>query len=145
MKTRLFQVPSRGRLQPHAQGGIVFLWNFIQFMVTPHIRGVLLWLTGFLDLVFAILLTIGCALAGSFLPGTLGGCSNASTWRNTPDGRNLFMELSGKGQDWPNSFTKGLSWKHQGFVAGMKEQARQGATSECQSLMSVWILTIVVM
>ena len=99
------------------QGAIVFVWNFFQFVVSSRTRGVLLWSTGFVDFLFAVLLTIGCGLVGSFLPGTLGKCGDASSWKDA-GGRNLFIEMSSTHDD-------------------------IGARGECKAMVSHWILTIV--
>ena len=116
--------------QLYPQGWTVFAWNFVQFPVSPMMRGVLLWLTGFVDLVFAILLTASCAKIGSFLPHSIAGCGQAANWRNTVDGRNLFVELVGI----PDGFEG---------VAGEREKAHW-AGSTCKDMVTVWIVTIVV-
>ena len=104
----------KGNLQSTCvQGVIVFVWNIFQFGMSSGTRGVLLWSTGFVDFLFAVLLTIGCGLVGSFLPGTIGGCSHASSWQ-----KNLF---------------KDMAFTHMDVEAQWK----------CEGMVSHWILTIV--
>lgn len=105
--------------QSWEQGWTVFAWNFVQFPANAVMRGALLWLTGFIDFTFALILTIACANIASFLPRSIAGCGRAAHWRNTPDGRNLFVELVDAPDD----------------VAG----------STCKDMVTLWIVAVVVM
>ena len=56
-------------------------------------RGVLLWITGAVDIGYAIHLTVGIVQAATYLPTAPRDCNGAADWRNATDGRNLFVEL----------------------------------------------------
>lgn len=88
--------------------------------MSPFIRGVLLFLTGVIDLGFAIVLTVGCAKVATFLPNSNGKCGGALDWKTTEDGWNLFNELVWEGH-------------------------YDNATSACKSMLLAWIMTIVSM
>lgn len=109
------------------QGWTIFVWNFVQFAASFMMRGALLWLTGFVDLTLAILLTVSCANIASFLPHSIAGCRYAADWRNTADGRNLFKEV----------------------LDTINDHAEEGektgsARSTCKDMVTLWIVADVV-
>lgn len=104
------------------QGTATFAWNFFQFGASPFCRGNLLGLVGVVDLVLAALLIAGVAMAGMFLPDTYGPCNDASNWNNGTDGRNLFLIANATGNF-----------------------GNDGPNGACQSVMLIWVMTIVVM
>ena len=73
----------------------------------------------------ALILTVGTAMAGLFLPGTLSECNSASDWNNATDGRNFFVAANG-------------TW-HSG------DSGTTTPKSICKDTMTAWILAIVVM
>ncbi|KAK3900570.1 hypothetical protein C8A05DRAFT_17130 [Staphylotrichum tortipilum] len=105
-------------------GTFTFAWNFLQFGGAPFCRGYLLTFVGVVDFALAVILTVGTAMAGMFLPGTLSGCNTASNWNNATDGRNFFVAANATG--------------HFG------DPMETTPTSICRSMMTAWIMTIVV-
>ncbi len=77
------------------------------------------------DFSLALILTVGTALAGLFLPGALSDCNDASNWNNATDGRNFFVAANATG--------------HFG------DPETTTPTSICKSLTTSWIMAIVVM